>query len=104
MRAIFRVMAAAALVAAGPAVAQDTNNTAAAAPAAPADTNVAANATDLNATAPVAANEAAPATDTTATDADTQTSQTTEKSSGGFPWGVLGLVGLLGLIPRRNRG
>ena len=98
MRAIFRVMAAAALVTAGPAVAQETNNTAAT------DANAAANVTDLNATAPVAGNEVAPAPDTTATDADTQTSQTTEKSSSGFPWGVLGLVGLLGLIPRRNRG
>ena len=47
MRAIFRVMAAAALVTAGPAVAQETNNTAAAAPAAATDANAAANVNDL---------------------------------------------------------
>jgi hypothetical protein len=26
-----------------------------------------------------------------------------EKKGGGFPWGVLGLLGLIGLFPRRGR-
>jgi len=103
MRSIYPVMAAAALMAAGPAVAQDTNNAAAAAPVATSDANVAANATDVNAVAPAPGNEVAPAPEPALTDSDTS-QQPAEKNSGGFPWGVLGLVGLLGLIPRRNRG
>jgi len=94
------VMFAAALVAAGPAVAQDTNNTAAAAPTA-VDAN-AATPTDMNAATPMATNDlAAPAPEVTTTTVTSQ--QTSEKKGGGFPWGVLGLLGLIGLIPRKGR-
>ena len=99
MRTMIPVMFAAALVAAGPAVAQDTNNTAAAAPTA-VDANAATPA-DMNAATPMAANDMAPPPEVTTT-ADTS-EQTSEKKSGGFPWGVLGLLGLIGLIPRRGR-
>lgn len=101
MRTMIPVMFAAALMAAGPAVAQDTNNTAAAAPTA-VDAN-AATPTDLNAATPIATNDlAAPAPEVTTTTADTS-QQTTEKKGGSFPWGVLGLLGLIGLIPRKGR-
>ena len=100
MRTMIPVMFAAALVAAGPAVAQDTNNTAAAAPTA-VDAN-AATPTDMNAATPMATNDlAAPAPEVTTTTDTSQ--QTSEKRGGGFPWGVLGLLGLIGLIPRKGR-
>jgi hypothetical protein len=99
MRTMIPVMIAAALVAAGPAAAQDTNNMAAAAPA-PIDANVAAP--DANAVAAMPVNDVAPAPEVTTNDTDTS-QQSTESHGSGFPWGVLGLLGLIGLIPRRSR-
>ena len=100
MRMTVPLIFAAALAASTPAFAQDTNN------AASADVNATAPAaTDANAAAPVAtdANAVAPAAEPVATDTTTQETTTTEKKSGGFPWGVIGLLGLIGLIPRKGR-
>ena len=104
MRISTPIIAAAALLAATPALAQnDTANMAAA------DNTVVA--TDVNATAPVDANamRAAPppaATDTTTT-MDTNMVEPAPAPKRGFPWGILGLLGLIGLLPRtggRKRG
>jgi len=101
MRMTVPLMLAAALAASSPALAQDANNTASA------DVNAAdvaaMNATDANAMAPVATNDvaAAPAAEPAAT--DTYQEAPAEKKSGGFPWGVLGLLGLIGLMPRKGR-
>ena len=100
MRLMIAVTIAAAVMTAAPAFAQDTNNTAATAPPAAATTDM--NATDMNATAPVATNDTVPiATATPPADMDQTTVADEHKS--GFPWGVLGLLGLIGLIPRKNR-
>jgi len=99
MRMTVPLIAAAALAASTPALAQDANNTAdanAAAPAATTDANaVAPVAPDANAVAPVA--EPAPTTDETVAPAPEP------EKKGGFPWGVIGLLGLIGLIPRKGR-
>ncbi len=95
-----------------------------AAPAAAQNTGSAANTTDMTSanrasppgpttdketgTAPaVAAPAAPPATVTTETNTAVQTgtaapTEPTEKKS--FPWGVIGLLGLLGFTPRTRRG
>src|SRR5262245_43228595 len=88
-------IAAAALLTADPAAAQDNGE--------------AANATDMNMAAPAAnetANEAAPM----AMETNTTTAETTATAPApapepqkSFPWGVVGLLGLLGLIPRARR-
>ena len=96
-------IAATAFLAAAPAIAQNTGE----------QTNTtdvtATNTTDVNAvtandmTAVPATNETV-ATDTTTTTEDVgATAPAPEDKS--FPWGVVGLIGLLGLIPRfrRNR-
>jgi hypothetical protein len=97
MRMTVPLIAAAVLAASSPAFAQDANNTADANAAAPAP------AADVNATAPVATNDlaAAPA-EPVATDMTTAPAPEPEKK-GGFPWGVIGLLGLIGLIPRKGR-
>ena len=102
MRMTTPLMIAVALAVSGPALAQDANNTAAAAAPA-ANEAAAANVADANAMTAVPANEvaAAPAAEPAATDTNAVTPP--EKSKNGFPWGVLGLIGLLGLIPRRSR-
>src|SRR5438067_2762702 len=91
-------LAAAALLAAAPALAQN-----AAAPVNSADMA----ATNAAATNEVAANTAMTTNTETATVATNTTGEVAvpeqqEKKS--FPWGVLGLLGLLGLIPRMRRG
>jgi len=97
MRMTVPLIVAATLAASTPALAQDANNTA--------DVNATAPApvADVNATAPVATNDlaAAPA-EPVATDTTTAPAPEPEKK-GGFPWGVIGLLGLIGLIPRRGR-
>lgn len=99
------MIAAAGLVAAAPAIAQnaDANGTA----------NMAAtNTVDTNTAAPVdntAASVAPTTTETTTTDTDVnatgvpadQTAPAPEHKS--FPWGIIGLLGLLGFIPRTRR-
>lgn len=98
------MIAAAGLVAAAPAIAQnaDTNGTA----------DMTATNTDTNTAVPVD-NTAAPVapttteTTTTATDVNAtgvpvdQTAPAPEHKS--FPWGIIGLLGLLGFIPRTRR-
>jgi hypothetical protein len=100
MRMTVPLILAAALAAATPALAQDANNTAAV------DVNATvpdATAVDANAAAPVATNDLAVApAEPVATDVAT-TEPAPEKKGGGFPWGVLGLLGLVGLFPRKGR-
>jgi hypothetical protein len=100
MRMTVPLILAAALAAAAPALAQDANNTAAV------DVNATvpdATAVDANATAPLPTNDlAAPPAEPVATDTAT-TEPAPEKKGGGFPWGVLGLLGLVGLFPRKGR-
>jgi hypothetical protein len=98
MRMTVPLILAAALAASTPALAQDANNTAAVDVNA---TNVVA--TDANAVVPPAANDVAAApVEPVANDMAT-TEPAPEKKGGGFPWGVLGLLGLIGLFPRRGR-
>lgn len=100
MRTMISLAIAAAFAGAGPALAQDANNTAAAAPA----TVVDANAADANAVAVTPANDVAASPEAVPpVMADTSTDVPQEKDSGGFPWGVLGVLGLLGLFPRKTR-
>jgi hypothetical protein len=87
-------LATATLLAASPAVAQNTTETANAADVA-ADTNTPGT-TDLNVTA-------VPETPTTET-TPAETAPGPAPAEKGFPWGVLGLLGLLGLLPRMRRG
>lgn len=86
-------LATATMLAASPAIAQNTTESANAADVATTnavDTNTTA-APDLNATA-------VPETTTT------EAAPAPAPAEKGFPWGVLGLLGLLGLIPRMRRG
>jgi MYXO-CTERM domain-containing protein len=100
------MIAAAALVAASPAAAQNaaapTNNS----------TTDAANTIDMNANGSgeaTVANEpaavggapatVAPSDDTSAANL----AQPVQEEKHGFPWGVLGLLGLLGFVPRARR-
>jgi hypothetical protein len=102
MRISTPILAAAALLAATPALAQnDTAN------AVVVDNT--AVATDANAMAPVDANAmtAVPPATTETTTADINMVEPAPAPKRGFPWGVLGLLGLIGLIPRtggRKRG
>ena len=98
MRMTVPLIAAAALAASTPALAQDANNTA--------DANaIAPMATDANAVAPVApdANAVAPVAEPTTTTDDLAAPAPAPEKKGGFPWGVIGLLGLIGLIPRKGR-
>ena len=102
MRMTTHVMiAAAALLAASPALAQNETD-----PALNADANAVVTTNDVaapadNAVMPVDANAVLP-TDTTALPVDTTTPAPADDDRD-FPWGVLGLLGLLGLIPRLRR-
>ena len=104
MRISTPIIAAAALLAATPAFAQnDTANA-----VAPDNTVVA---TDVNAAAPVDANAMTAVPPPAATDTammDTNTVEPAPAPKRGFPWGILGLLGLIGLLPRtggaRKRG
>lgn len=100
MRTLISLAVAAAFAGASPAIAQDANNSAAAAPT----TVVDANAVDANAALAAPANAVAPAPEAVPpVMADTATDVPQDHDSGGFPWGVLGVLGLLGLIPRKSR-
>ena len=99
MRMTTPLMIAAALAVSGPALAQDANNTAEAAAPVATDANVA----DANAMTAVPANDVAAAPVEEAAPADTYADTAPAPKKSGFPWGVLGLIGLLGLIPRRGR-
>ena len=101
MRITTPIIAAAALLAATPVIAQND----AAAPDANAE--MAVNAVDANAMTPtdnaaMAGDQTAvvPVDNTAAMDANTAP-PVQEKH--GFPWGLLGLLGLLGFIPRTRR-
>lgn len=78
-------MATAALLVTSPAVAQNTSD-------ANATDDAATNAADANTTV----------TDPAAVSAETAPAPAPAEK--GFPWGVIGLLGLLGLIPRTRRG
>ncbi len=99
MGKMFPLMVAAALTATTPAIAQDTN-------AANADTAVANDvlATDNLSVEPVTAD---PANDLAnvpmPVDEPIETAPAAEPAKSGFPWGVLGLLGLIGLMPRKRR-
>lgn len=97
MRTTPMMIAAAALLAAGPALAQ---NEATNAPANAAETN----AVEMNATANMAANVPTPA-EPVALPGDNVANETAPAPAPkrSFPWGLLGLLGLLGLIPRSRR-
>lgn len=111
-RLITRACAAAALLAASPALAQDYN----ASTAIPADPANAADPMAANAADPMAGNAADPmaadplandpmataATDPLATE-QTVDAAATDDDDGGFPWGVLGLLGLVGLLGMNRR-
>jgi len=99
MRITIPLILAAAVAASSPALAQDANNTAVA------DTNASAPvAPDANATAPAATDMNATTTTTTEPVAtDTTEPAPSPEKKGGFPWGVIGLLGLIGLIPRKAR-
>lgn len=110
-RLITRACAAAALLAASPALAQD-NNASTAIPADPANTAdplanaadpLAGNAADPLAADPLAADPmATTTTDPLATEPMVDTAQE-DDDDGGFPWGVLGLLGLVGLLGMNRR-
>jgi hypothetical protein len=89
-------IAAAALLAAAPAWAQNET-----APANTTEVN-AVGTTNESTNAAVPAPPPATTETTTTTETGTVTTAPEEKKS--FPWGVLGLLGLLGLIPRARRG
>ncbi len=98
MRMTVPLILAAALAAATPALAQDANNTATV------DVNATAPAAvDANATAPAATNDLAVAPAEPVAADNVTTEPAPEKKGGGFPWGVLGLLGLVGLFPRKGR-
>jgi hypothetical protein len=46
----------------------------------------------------------ATATETAAVPVDTNATEEPAPEKKSFPWGVVGLIGLLGLIPRARRG
>lgn len=100
MGKMFPLALAAALTAATPAFAQDTANTA------NADTAVATDplATDNAMTEPPLAD---PANDLAnvpmPVDEPVETAPAPAPAKGGFPWGVIGLLGLIGLMPRKRR-
>jgi hypothetical protein len=99
MRMTTLTIAAAALLSAAPALAQN--------PAAPANTtevNTVTNNATTNETVNTAVPPPAPTTTETTTTAETGTVTTAPEEKKSFPWGVLGLLGLLGLIPRARRG
>jgi hypothetical protein len=91
-------IAAAALLAAAPAWAQNET-----APGNTTEVN-AVGTTTTNESANVAVPAAPPATTETTTTTETGTVTTAPEEKKSFPWGVLGLLGLLGLIPRARRG
>jgi len=98
MRTTPIIIAAAALFAASPALAQnDAANTTTNAPE--------ANAVEMNATANVAANVPTPA-EPVALPGDNMTNEAAPApapAKRSFPWGIIGVLGLLGLIPRTRR-
>jgi hypothetical protein len=92
------IIAAAALISASPALAQnDAGN---------ASTNVAeTNAVEMNATANIAANVPTPA-EPVALPGENVTNEAAPApapAKRSFPWGIIGVLGLLGLIPRTRR-
>ena len=100
MRTTFPLMVAAALTASSPALAQDTNTTNADAAVA---NDVAAVDNELAADPLMTAD---PANDLAnvpvAVEEPVETAPIPVKESG-FPWGVIGLLGLIGLMPRKRR-
>ena len=101
MKATFAI--AASLLLAAPAAAQ---NQTALANTADATNTVDANAVtanDVGTTTTTDVNTTT-ATETTAVPVDSNMTETPAPEKKSFPWGVIGLVGLLGLIPRARRG
>jgi hypothetical protein len=92
------MIAAAALISASPVLAQ---NDAANAPANAVETN----AVETNATANIAANVPTPAEPVALPGDNTmnETAPAPAPAKRSFPWGIIGVLGLLGLIPRTRR-
>jgi len=99
MRIMIPVTMAAALAVASPAIAQDSNNMAAEAPTTVVDNN----AMDANAAAMMPANDVAMVPEAAPPMTETYPDVAEDDDGGGFPWGVIGLLGLIGLIPRNRR-
>ena len=102
MRTTFPLMIAIALTGSSPALAQDTNNTAVADTAGANDvasTDNAMTADPLMTADP--ANDLANAP--MPIDQPVETVPAAAPARGGFPWGVIGLLGLIGLMPRKRR-
>jgi MYXO-CTERM domain-containing protein len=97
-------IAAAALLAASPAFAQ--NDSAASNTDVAATNTLTTDTVTTNETTVAVANDMAvlPPADTNVGAADTGYATPPPEEKKGFPWGVLGLLGLLGLIPRARRG
>ena len=93
-------LAAAALIAAGPALAQNTADTNGAVAEYPSE-NVAAADTAADSNLVVDANAAGMDMDAIAVEEDAAPAPAPERKRG-FPWGVLGLLGLAGLIGRKR--
>ena len=99
-------IAASALLAAAPGMAQNDAATANSS-GEPAANEVDANATDLNAVGSTTTTtdvNTTTATTTTAIPVDENDMAPVPEQKKSFPWGVVGLLGLLGLIPRARRG
>lgn len=100
MGKMFPLMIAVALTASTPAIAQDTNNTADADAAVSNDVAVFDNAIAEPALADPAndlANAPMPM------DQPVEMAPAPAPAKGGFPWGAIGLLGLIGLMPRKRR-
>ena len=91
-------LATAIMFATSPAIAQNATESANAADV------TATNAIDANTTATTDLNVTAVPQTTTTETPTTETAPAAAPTEKGFPWGVVGLLGLLGLIPRMRRG
>lgn len=96
IKAIFAISAAG-LLASAPAVAQNE-----VAPANAAANTADANATEVNAVGGTTAMDMNTASATAPIQLDANHMAPIPEEKKGFPWGVIGLLGLLGLIPRRR--
>lgn len=98
MGKMFPLVVAVALTASGPAFAQDTANTTNADTAVANDTLATDNGEIMTADP---ANDLANAP--MPVDEPVETAPAPAPAKSGFPWGVIGLLGLIGLMPRKRR-
>lgn len=102
MRKTTPFLIAAALTASSAAIAQDTNNVAADTAVSSDTAVVDDNAMMSSDVVAVPANDLGMAPEAVPADTLDTGAPVDDDDDGGFPWGVLGLVGLLGLIPRKK--